>query len=431
LAQHRRRQRIIAASAAVLIAALAGVSWLAVEARVAKREAERESEIAGRTAQDRETERKQVVVKLAAADEQLDSHGSVEQQRQCVEATNRFAGDPPPPATPDFPAGVWHVDQGISSTYTDWKADGTCDQKHLIELGRERNMQGDVCRWKFTKLGAHRYALDYQSTILNENYPKHLEFEIIDPVRIHNEKYNYDAVRIICPAQELAIRQRQLADAQQRAAANPTDVADQKAVAGAFDKLGRALQGQRQFKDAVTAFAGELDQFRLLERRDAVNPAWQIGSADSLEQLGDSYMSLEQYTNARDAYQRSLELRRGVLAVSGNDVSATQSTALALTKLGLAAEWITRSRQPQSRAAFQQAVQLLQSIVAAGRATPAVELQLINTLESVAVESDGEEKKSALTAALKLAEELDRDHELGAEYIGVPEYLRVQLANLP
>jgi hypothetical protein len=115
LTKQRRRQRLILASAGVLVACLVGVSWVAWTAIREKKQAEnatrnalesatekefqrraaqqatlaakRANEITTRTLQAKEDERRAAVVNLAAADEQLDKHGSVEEQRKCVRST--------------------------------------------------------------------------------------------------------------------------------------------------------------------------------------------------------------------------------------------------------------------------------------------------------------------------------------------------------
>ena len=134
LAKQRRRQRIIVAWAAVLVACLVGVSWLAVmasrgkkEAVIAQREADQQAKLAleqKKVALDesvrerqaeglaeskqaqlanalekadeathtatseaaaKEAQRWQAVIWAAAADEQLDTHGTGEQLRACID----------------------------------------------------------------------------------------------------------------------------------------------------------------------------------------------------------------------------------------------------------------------------------------------------------------------------------------------------------
>ncbi len=181
LAKQRRRQKIVVAWAAVLVACLMGVSWLALlasrgrkEAEVSQMHADEQAKVAKaaegraeseaaleRAAEDqakqkqallaaalekadeatrtanseedaKDKQRWQAVIWAAAADEQLDTHGTGEQLRACIAATNRLADDPAK-ATPDYMVGRWHVDQGGGSTDMGWNSDGTCVNNHMYE----------------------------------------------------------------------------------------------------------------------------------------------------------------------------------------------------------------------------------------------------------------------------------------------------------
>lgn len=492
LAKQRRRQRIAAAWAAVLVAGLVGVSWLAVIAsqgrkealvaqRVANEQARRaidqqriaQSESAravsaeqlakskqlqladalqkadAATAEARseaaqkEAQRWRAVVWAAAADEQLDAHGTGEQLRACIDSTNRLNDDPPPAASLDFMVGVWHVDQGFASTDMDWLGNGTCVSRHLYQNGHEIDAKNDVCTWKYKLLGEHEFEVDYQSKMLGADFPKQLIFKILSPTRMRNINIGYDAFRIICPAQEIAIRRGELAALQKQADADPGNAARQADLAGELDKLGVALAAQGDLANALVEYSAEFDIYQKLEARDPGNKVWlqkaaqtsaQIGDrqfdqAKASNQAGNALQSIQQVTAALASYQKSLEIREQLLHAAPDDADAQLNAALTFNQLGVALYW---SRHPAEAAnAIRQAVRLLQNIVDTHRDTPQIRVKLLWDLYSLSQMSDNKsEAKDDMRNALAIATELDREHADPDEMTGVLLFLQGEAAKL-
>ena len=500
VARHRRRQRIIVAWAAVLVACLVGVSWLAVVASRGKREAvaaEIEAVSAQRRADQqaqlaiqqqqiaqsestravsaeqlakskqlqladalekadaatskatseaaaKEKQRWEAVVWAAAADEQLDVHGTGEQLRACVDSTNRLTGDPPPAASLDYMVGVWHVDQGFSSTDMDWRRDGTCVSRHLYQNGHEIDAKNDVCTWKYKLIDEHDFEVDYQSKLLGDAYPKQLVFKIVSPTRMRNTNLGYDAFRIICPAQEITIRKGELATLQKLATDNPGKLPQLVDLAGGFDKLGTALSAQNDSENALLQFNNELNIYQYLETREPGNLAWQQKAAQLLEQIGDlqfeqakvsnqagnTQQSVQQATAALGSYQKSLALREQLLHAAPEDVDAQLNAAHVLNQLGVALYW---SRQGAVAAnAFRQRVRLLENIIDTHHGTPQIQVQLIWALYALSLMSDNAtEARDDLTKSLAIATELDNSHADPDEMVGVVGFLQGALAKLP
>jgi tetratricopeptide (TPR) repeat protein len=497
LAGQRRRQRIVAAWAAVLVAALVGVSWLAVLASRGKREAVA-AEIKAVSAQQRadqqaeraieqqklaqsesaravsaeqlakskqlqladalekadaatskatseaaqkEQQRWRAVVWAAAADEQLDSHGTGEQLRACIDSTNRLNNDPPPPATADFMVGVWHVDEGFASTDMDWHSDGKCVSRHLYQNGQEIDAKNDVCTWKYKLIDEHDFEVDYQSKMLGDNYPKQLIFKILSPTRMRNTNIGYDAFRIICPAQELTIRRDEIANLDKEVNAHPGDLTRQADLANGFDKLGAALTAQNDSANALIAFNNKLYVYQNLETRDSGNKTWQQETAQSLEQVGDlqfaqaktsnqagnALESVKQVTAALASYQKSLVIREQLLHASPEDVDAQLNAAQTFNQLGSALYW---SRHPAEAAnAIRQAARLFQNIVDAHRDTPQIRVKLLWDLYSLSQMSDNKtEAMDDLRKSLAIATELDREHAAPDEMTGVVTFLQDALS---
>jgi tetratricopeptide (TPR) repeat protein len=493
LARQRRRQRVVAAWAAVLVAALVGVSWLAVLASRGKREAvlaqhraDRQAELAlqqQRFAQSesaralgaeqlakskqlqladalekadvatskatseaaqKEKQRWRAVVWAAAADEQLDSHGTGEQLRACVDSTNRLNDDPPPLASLDYMVGVWHVDQEVSSTDVDWRSDGTCVNRHLYENGHELDLTGDRCTWTYKTLAEHEFEIDWQSSKLGPEYPKQLIFKILSPTRIHNTNINYDAFRVICPAQELTIRRSEIANFEKEVNAHPGDLTRQADLASGFNKLGTALAAQGDSANALIAFNNELYVYQNLETRDPGNKTWQQETAQSFEQIGDiefsqakasdqagnAQQSLQQTGAAIGAYQKGLAIREQLLHAAPADMDALLNAAHASNRLGIVLYW--SRHQKEAADAFRESVRLLQSIIDTHHGSTQIRVELLWGLYSVSqVSGDATEARDALRKAIAIATELEREPDVPPEMPGAVTFLQDALAKLP
>jgi tetratricopeptide (TPR) repeat protein len=500
LAKQRRRQRVAAAWAAVLVAVLIAVSALALFAirrrndavraqllavsaqqradqqaqraieqqKIAQSESvravsaeqlakskqlqladalEKADAATGKAtseAAQKEQQRWRAVVWAAAADEQLDAHGTGEQLRACIDSTNRLNDDPPPPATLDFMVGVWHVDEGFASTDMDWHSDGTCVSRHLYQNGHEIDAKNDVCTWKYKLIADHEFEVDYQSKMLGDAYPKQLIFKILSPTRMRNTNIGYDAFRIICPAQEITIRRSEIANLDKEVNAHPGDLTRQAALASGFDKLGTALAAQGDSANALTAFNNELYVYQNLGTRDPGNKTWQQETAQSFEQIGDlefsqakasdqagnAQQSLQQTGAAIGAYQKGLAIREQLLHAAPEGVDAQLDAAHTLNQLGSVLYW---SRHPAEAAnAIREAVHLFQNLVDTHHDTPQIRVKLLWGLYALSLMSDNKtEASDALRKAFAIATDLDSKHEDPEEMTGVVVFLQGEVAKLP
>ena len=499
VAKQKRRQRIVAAWAAVLVAALVGVSWLAVMASRGKKEAvaaelkavsaqhraDQQAKLAidqqqiaqsesaravsaeqlakskqlqladalekadaatskaTSEAAEKEKQRWRAVVWAAAADEQLDVHGTGEQLRACVDSTNRLNDEPPPIASLDFMVGVWHVDQGSSSTDMDWRRDGTCVSRHLYQNGHEIDAKNDVCTWKYKLIDEHDFEVDYQSKLLGNEFPKQLIFKIVSPTRMRNTNLGYDAFRIICPAQELTIRRGELATLQKLANDNPGKLPQLVDLAGGYDKLGTALSAQGDSANALVELNNELNIDQYLETRDPGNLTWQRNAAQLLERIGDlqiteakafnqagnAQQSLQQATAALATYQKGLAIREQLQHASPTDVDAQLNLAHSFNQIGLVLYWSRHSAEAAN--AIRKSVQLLENLVDAHHGTPQVQVQLLWGLYSLSQISDNAtEARDDLSKSLAIATALDNHHEDPEEMIGVVQFLQDAVAKL-
>jgi tetratricopeptide (TPR) repeat protein len=505
LAKHRRRQRIAGAWAAVLVMVLLAVSWLAVFAmrgrkeavsaelkavsaqqqadqqamraieqkevaqseeahakfetsranlaeRLAKlrqgqleasvEEARLATDKATSEAAEKEKQRWRAVEWSAAADEQLDAHGTGEQLRACVESTDRLADDPAPPASLDYMVGVWHVDQGSSSSDMDWHSDGICVNRHVYLNGHELDMKDDICTWKYKPIAEHEFEIDYQSK-MRESDPNQLIFKITSPTRIHSTNLNYDAFRIICPARELTIRRGELVTLQKQVDEDPNNLAHQMDLASGLDKLGVALAAQGDLAKAVMEFDNELDVYQKLALRDPGNLTWQRSVAQLFERIGDDQLAesrafnqagdgprtVSQAKAALASYQKSLAIREQLLHATPVDVDAQHSAAHASEQLGVALFWL--NQRAEAANAFRESVRLLQYLTDKHQGSSRISADLALSLINLSRASDAAEpKKEALQRALAIAIKLDHGHELPDEMVGAVAFLQGEIAKL-
>ena len=144
-----RRARLwqsLTAAAALLFAGVAVAAVVAArqavraqaEAVAAQKLADvrrQQAEAAQRLAEDR---RHEAEAGIAAADELLEEYGKIDELRGCLAATERITSGHQPIASMDFFAGRWHVVQKSSSTYVDWRADGVCVLKSIVDKRPDR-----------------------------------------------------------------------------------------------------------------------------------------------------------------------------------------------------------------------------------------------------------------------------------------------------
>jgi tetratricopeptide (TPR) repeat protein len=474
LAKHRRRQRVAMAWAVVLIACLVGVSWLALVASRGKKEAvsaqhqadqqakvaieqkkvaldesvkERQAENlavskqaqlaaalekadeATRTAKSesdaRETQRMQAVIWAAAADEQLDVHGSGEQLRACVDSTNRLADDPAK-ASRDYMVGIWHVDQGVSSTDVSWNSDGTCVNRHIYENGFELDLKNDVCTWSYKPVAGHddEFEMDWASKMLGPAYPKQLVFKIKSRTQMRNINIGYDAFRVICPPEELTIRQGELANLQKLASQNPGDAGDQLATATGFDKVGTVYEAQNDFTNAFKTFDQELSVCEKFAASKPAGPDCLGRSAESFEQLGnlefnyaithdqagDGQGGTQLATASLESYQKDIVTRLQLLRADPTNIDAQHNAALASNHSGLVLFWIGQNKQGTD--AIRTAAQMLESIVKSHPNETQVRVDLLWILYNLSQRSNvGTEAKDSLSKALAIATELAHERD--------------------
>ena len=137
--------------------------------------------------------------------------------------------------------GRWHVDQDQGSTDVDWRADGACAVKGLFgDSGFAVDLSKDTCTWTFDPVDDFTFAIAYRDAVNSRDALVRLVFKIISPSHIRNVEKGYDAYRVACPSDELALLRDGLADLEQQAASNPNDVATKLKLASRYDGIAIA-----------------------------------------------------------------------------------------------------------------------------------------------------------------------------------------------
>ena len=378
-------------------------------------------------------------------------HGTGEQLRACLDSTNRLTDDPPPPASPDFMVGVWHVDQEASSTDgtstdMDWRSDGTCVCRHIYQNGHELDLKKDVCTWKYKPIAGHddEFEMDWDSKMLGVEYPKQLIFKIISRTRMRNINDRLRRVSHHLPgagAHNPPGRARELS--RSKPMRTPATWTHQAELAGGFDKLGTAMTAQGDSANAFIAVRPELGIYQNLATRDPGNLTWQrdLRSRSSRSATSNSRrrrrrpgrrraMGVQQVaTAALASYQKGLAIRQQLLHAAPEDVDAQLNAAHAFSQLGIALYW--SNHRAEAINANRELVRLLENIVDAHHDTPHIRVQLLTGLYYLSQISDNAtEARDALRKSLAIATELDSKHEDPEEMIGVVVSLQAALAKL-
>jgi tetratricopeptide (TPR) repeat protein len=241
---------------------------------------------------------------------------------------------------------------------------------------------------------------------------------------MRNINVGYDAFRIICPAEELTIREGELATLQKQADENSGNVEDQMALASGFDRMGTASAAQDDFTNAFKNFDQELGLCQQFAQRKPADPDClqriaqsfeQIGNqqfnkAVALDQAGDGTGSAQQATGALASYQKNLAIREQLLHSAPEDIDAQHNAALASNHVGIVLYWI--GRQTEGVNAIRAAAQQLENITEKHHGSPQISVDLLWILYNLSQRSNvGTEAKDSLRKSLAIATELAREHE--------------------
>jgi hypothetical protein len=398
------------------------------EAARVQAEAQRRQAEAARAQAD--MQRRAAELRLAAADELLDGNGKIEELRQCLASTERAQSQPPPPASRAFFVGRWHVDQGAGTTDVDWRDDGTCATRNVFEGGAHAlDLKADVCTWQFERRSDNEFVIDYRSTKLGDNYPRRLSFRIVNPTRIHNIDLNYDAFRIVCPAQELGSYQKILADRQRLADSDAGNLGYQHNLSNILETIGDVLSAQGDYRAALDDYIKSLTIRKKLVLSDPENQGWQRDLSVSYERLGQVRQVLNETGEALEAYASSLAIRQKLYLSNRRAFGTQHDLANSYDRVGTALKTLNNNKLALD--AYEKSRSLRQGLADANRDNAQLQTELAITLYLLSTVSDAAGAKDALAKALAILEALERSQRLTAAQATWPSFVRGELAKLP
>ncbi len=400
------------------------------QAENARRQADsqrQQAEAARRLADD---QRRRAEMRLAGADELLDGNGKTEELRQCAASTVRSASLPAPVASREFFAGRWHVDQGQQTSDMDWRADGSCVSKNVFERGiHSLDLTADVCTWTFEKRSDNEFVISFKSDRLPDNFPRRMQFKILNPTRIRNVDAGYEAFRIVCPAQEIELYQPVLAERQKLADSEPGNSKYQRDLANTLEEIASVLALQGQYRAALDEHAKGLKIRKTLSLGDPGNTDLQRVLSFGLERMGLLHQTLNEGREALEAFQSSLAIRRQLHRANPGDYATQHDLANALEQVGGALKSL--NERARSLSYLNESLALRQRLADADRGNATLQIELFNILYWISAVSDTAKAKDALGKALAVLEALEREHKLTDDQVGWPKFIRGEIAKLP
>jgi tetratricopeptide (TPR) repeat protein len=460
----RLRQRLTAAAALVFLALAAASGFLGLAAHTQSQKAERAAEEAqtrreqaeeARTQADNqrqqaeaarsqaEAQRQQAVaarqqadalrqlseVRLAAADELLDSNGKTEELRQCLASTERLGSRPRPVGSREFFVGRWHVDQRVGSTDVDWRADGTCAIRNVFAGSPHAlDLKADVCTWQYEKQSDDEFVIKYQSTQLGGSYPKRLVFKLISPTRIHNVELNYDAFKIVCPAQEMAEYRSILDERQKVADSNPGNSGDQRELANILETIGNALFAQGNYLAALDDYSRALPIRTKLALGNPNDREWQRDLSVSHERIGQVHQALRHPSDALEAFSSSLKIRQSLYLANPGEFLTQHDLADTYEKVASILQAL--SYKSAALQAYAISLPLRQGMADANPDNSGLQAELAISLYLTSTVSDAAAAKVALAKALQIVVTLEKAQKLTEEQASWPAFLRGEIAKL-
>jgi len=377
-----------------------------------------------------DNQRWQAEMRLAGADELLDSNGKTEELRQCVASTVRSASLPAPVASREFFVGRWHVDQGQGTTDLDWRADGSCISKSVFESGiHSLDLTADICMWTFEKRSDNEFVISVKSDRMPDNYPRRMQFKIINATRIRNVEAGYDAFRIVCPAQEIELYQPMLAERQKLVDSEPGNSKYQRDLAKILETIADVLNAQRQYRAALDQNAKGPTIRKTLVLGEPSNAEFQRDLSLSLERIGLIQQSVNGGREALEAYQSSLAIRRQLHGANPINYTTQHDLANGLEQVGMALKNLNERTRALSH--FNESLPLRQGLANANRANAARQIELVGVLYLISTVSDATKAKDALGKALAVLEALEREHKLTDLQVGWPKFIRGEIVKLP
>jgi len=316
--------------------------------------------------------------------------------------------------------------QKSSSTYVDWRADGVCVLKSIVDNARSINLKDAMCRWDFRRVADDEFIVDFETdSPFVTGRP--MRFKIINQNRIHNINEKYDALRMVCPAEEIEILRKNVVTSQQRADAEPGNIELLRELTVAYERLGDALTNARN-AEAVDIYRKMLDAFQQLAERVPETAEWQGGLAASHAKIANAFVVLQKAEPALEALINASTIRRKLAEAAPDNAEMQRELATSYENIAdLLRAFSVRAR---ALAFYQASLAVREKLTARPQSDTRFQSELVLTLYKMSLVSDPPGAKAALTRALSILDVLSQEHKLTQEQLIWPTQIRAALAKL-
>ena len=284
-----------------------------------------------------------------------------------------------------------------------------------------------MCRWDFRRVADDEFIVNFETdTPFVMGRP--MRFKIINANRIHNIDENYDALRMVCPAEEIELLRKGVATRQQLADAEPGNVERLRELAVAYEKLGDALSNASN-AEAVDIYRKMLEAFQRLAERAPENVEWQRGLAASHEKIANAFVMQQKAEPALEALIKANAIRRKLAEAAPDNAEMQRELAFSYESIAdLLGAFNVRARALE---VYQASLAIREKLAAGHQGNARFQSELVMTLYKISLVSDAPGAKAVLTRALSILDALSREQKLTQEQRGWPNLIRAALAKLP
>jgi tetratricopeptide (TPR) repeat protein len=149
----------------------------------------------------------------------------------------------------------------------------------------------------------------------------------------------------------------------------------------------------------------------------------------SLNKVGDMKLHGSDQAGALAAYQESLDIARELAAQDAGNAQAQRDVSVGLNKVGDVK--LQGGDRAGALAAYQESLDIFRKLAAQDPGNVLAQADLVISLYKMSTVGDAQQARAALTEALSIAEELEREQKLTAQQKIWPNDIRAALSKLP
>jgi tetratricopeptide (TPR) repeat protein len=226
----------------------------------------------------------------------------------------------------------------------------------------------------------------------------------------------------------LAAYQENLEIARRLAAVDRGNAQAQRDLSVSLSRLGNVKLRAGDTTGALAAYQEDLDIARRLAAQDPADVEAQRDVSVGVIKIGDVKLSANDTAGAIAAYREGLEIRRKLAAQHPHDAQTQRDMAVALTRLGDADR--SAGDAAGALAAYREGLGIARQLATEDPANVQAQTAVVVTLYNISMVSDTPEARDALTEALSVMENLDRERKLTQAQKSWLDVFRAALAKL-